>query len=131
VRRVSIDQAREAIEGSWSVETCDPVDAPEWSLNNSARGQCGSTALVLNDIFGGELLVAEVLRHDQSRQGNHYWNRLPDGREIDLTRQQFTEDEVVQPPRRVSRPTGPPRRCAEQYDLLRERVFEVLGLGLP
>lgn len=116
-----------AIVASWSVETCDPVDASDWSQGNPARGQCGVTALVVHDLIGGELLVADVVHSDGSRQGVHYWNRLPSGEELDLTRGQFASDEVVQSPRIVTRPPGPPRRCAEQYQLLQARVLEKLG----
>ena len=48
--------------------------------------------------------------------------RLPDGTEVDLTREQFGPDEHVQAPRVVVRPPGGPTRCAEQYARLRERV---------
>ena len=52
---------------------------------NPAWGQCAVTALVVQDAFGGDLLRAMV-------EGvSHYWNRLPDGSEVDLTRQQFPE----------------------------------------
>jgi hypothetical protein len=54
--------------------------------------------LTVHDLLGGELLIAEVLRTDGSRQGVHYWNLLPDGTEIDLTREQFASNEVVQEP---------------------------------
>ena len=46
------------------------------------------TALVVHDLFGGQLLEAEVHFHDGSRQGFHYWNRLPRG-DVDLTREQL------------------------------------------
>jgi hypothetical protein len=62
------------------------VDADDWS--NPSRGQCGSTALTVHDLLDGDLLIAEVARSDGSRQGVHYWNRLPEGTEIDLTRHQ-------------------------------------------
>ena len=117
-----------ALEASWCQDTCDPADQDAWSPENPSRGQCGSTALVLNDIYGGELLVAEVHLLDGALQGYHYWNRLPGGEEVDLTRTQFSEDEVVQVPRALTRPPGQPRRCAEQYTALRDRVFEVLHL---
>jgi hypothetical protein len=119
----------QAFEEAWSRETCDPVDLDDWSPANPSRGQCGSTALVLHDIFGGELLIAEVHHLDGTLQGYHYWNRLPDGEEVDLTRMQFTDDEVVETPRTLIRPTGQPRRCVEQYILLRDRVLEALQLG--
>ncbi len=126
-QRLTLEQVRAAIVTSWSIETCDPVDVPDWADSNPARGQCGVTALVVNDIFGGELLISEVHLTDGYRQGFHYWNRLPSGEEVDLTREQFSSDEIVQAPQTVNRPTGPPRRCAEQYNLLRHRVFEALG----
>ncbi len=74
---------------------------------NRPRGQCGPTALTVHDLLGGELLLAEVHRTDGSRQGVHYWNLLPDGTEIDLTREHFASDEVIQQPRIVQRPAGP------------------------
>ena len=40
------------------------------------RGQCGSTALVIHDLLGGELLIAEVFRGDGSRQGVHCGHRV-------------------------------------------------------
>lgn len=119
----TIEQVAGACRASWSVETCDPVDLPLWSETNRARGQCGVTALVINDLCGGDLILAEVLRPDGSRQGVHFWNRLPDGSELDLTRSQFTDGEQVQPGRVMPRPGGPPLRCAEQYTLLRDRVL--------
>ena len=115
-----------AVRASWSVETCDDVDVPDWSLRNPSRGQCGATALVLQDLLGGDLLVAEVLHPDGSRQGFHAWNALSGGLQVDLTAEQFQAGEVVQAPRVVERPPGPPRRCAAQYMLLRERVFAAL-----
>ena len=62
--------------------TSDPVDQPGWTEANPASGQCSSTALVVQDRLGGELLIAEVNEADGSRQGVHYWNRLPDGRVV-------------------------------------------------
>jgi hypothetical protein len=124
---ISLERLRSAIRASWTVETCDPVDVDDWSPGNPSRGQCGATALVVNDILGGNLLVAEVLLPNGSRQGFHYWNRLPEGDELDLTRDQFSPEEIVQAPDELTRPDGPPRRCLDQYLLLRDRVLKVLG----
>lgn len=125
-RVVPIDVDR-AIRAAWSAETCDPVDLP-WEATNPARGQCGVTALLLRELIDGELLCGKVLRRDGSRQGVHWWNRLPGGVEIDLTREQFTVDEIVQEPAVVDVPLGTPGRCADQYALLRHRVRRTLGL---
>src|SRR5215210_2360858 len=45
-------------------------------------------ALVVQDILGGDLILAEV-HINGVKDGNHYWNRLPGGTEVDLTRDQF------------------------------------------
>jgi hypothetical protein len=117
-----------AVRAGWSRETCDPVDLPDWSPSNPARGQCGVTALVLWELLGGELLLAPVFRADGSRQGVHYWNRLVAGVEVDLTREQFTAGERVGEPAAVTAPRGGPTRLAAEYALLRRRVRDSLGL---
>ena len=117
-----------AIRATWALDTCDPVDADDWSAANPSRGQCGSTALTIHDLLGGELLIAEVLRADGSHQGVHYWNLLPDGTAIDLTREQFASNEVVQQPQTVRRPPGLPTRGAQQYLTMRCRVLTTLGI---
>jgi hypothetical protein len=127
VASISREGIEAAVRAGWARDTCDPVDAGDWSAANPARGQCGTTALIINDLLGGELLVAEVLRVDGSRQGVHWWNRLPDGTEIDLTREQFAADEVIQQPRAMLRPSGQPKRAAEQYLTLKYRVLHALG----
>jgi hypothetical protein len=120
-----------AIRAAWNVDTCDPVDVPDWRPDNPSRGQCGVTALVLHDLLGGDLLLAEIHHADGTRQGVHYWNRLPNGLEIDLTRAQFQNAETISPPRTAPRPPGPPRRARAQYDLLRRRVHEALHQPTP
>jgi hypothetical protein len=118
----------QVIRASWSAASCDPVDEP-WSPENPAKGQCGVTALVLQDHLGGELVMAEVLNADGSRQGVHYWNRLPDGVDVDLTREQFVGGEVVQEPGTVvERPDDVTRgRVYGQYVALATRVREGLA----
>jgi hypothetical protein len=116
-----------AIRASWATDTCDPVDLP-WSTANPSRGQCGVTALVIQDHLGGALLMATVLNPDGSRQGVHYWNRLPDGTELDLTRDQFVLGEQVQDDAIVQERAGDEAgRTLHQYLALRERVAAALS----
>ena len=82
---------------------------------------------MLNDLLGGDLCLAEVHRPDGTTQGFHWWNRLA-GVDIDLTREQFGDDELVQEPRVLARPPGPLRRGEPQYRLLRARVLEALAV---
>jgi hypothetical protein len=83
--------------------------------------------LVVHDLFGGQLLEAEVHFHDGSPQGFHYWNRL-DGVDVDLTREQFTSQEVLQEPRVIDRLPEFPWRAQEQYLIFRKRVQAALKM---
>ena len=112
------------VRAAWGVDTCDPVDVAEWHTGNPALGQCGVTALVLHDLFGGQLVLGEVHAGGE-RTGVHYWNRFA-GLAVDLTREQFGPESVVTAGQVLDRPAGPPKRCREQYELLRERVFATL-----
>jgi len=49
-----------AVRASWGVDTCDPVDRLDWRPDNPSRGQCGVTALVLHDLFGGDRVLARL-----------------------------------------------------------------------
>lgn len=113
----------DAIRAAWCLWTSDPVDQPGWTEANPASGQCASTALVVQDRLGGELLIADVHEVDGTRQGVHYWNRLPAGGELDLTREQFRRGEIVGEPVEVERPPDATRgRLAGHYHLLAARV---------
>jgi hypothetical protein len=68
----SLAEIEQVIRSSWPADTCDPVDRDNRSPENPSRGQCAATALVVQDVLGGELLVAEVHYPDGSRQGVHY-----------------------------------------------------------
>jgi hypothetical protein len=84
-----LESLAETLERAWSRQTS--ADPEHWTPENPAWGQCAITALVIQDEFGGELLRATV--EDMS----HYWNRLPDGAEMDLTRHQFPEGAAYGP----------------------------------
>jgi len=73
-----------ALARSWSRDTSAVPDV--WSEKTPALGQCAVSALVVQDLFGGELLRCDV------GLTSHYWNGLPTGGEVDLTRHQFGSD---------------------------------------
>lgn len=76
----SIGALVRALEQAWDHQTSAD---PDWSEEARSQGQCAVSALVIQDEVGGELLRAVV-------DGvSHYWNRLPDGSEVDATRSQF------------------------------------------
>jgi hypothetical protein len=110
-----------AIRASWSRETSEDPD--QWSEENSARGQCVATALVVRELLGGEILIANVLR-DGARVERHAWNRLPSGLGLDLTREQFRDRERFDEPKPGEPMLTDPARC----ELLASRVRSRLGL---
>ena len=79
--KAAVSALSKALERAWSQETS--FDPERWSADNPAWGQCAVTALIVQDALKGQLVRGTV--------GNveHYWNRLPSGRYIDLTRHQF------------------------------------------
>ena len=81
---------RPALEQAWTAETS--ADPANWSSDNPAWGQCAVTALIIQDLFGGDLLRCKI------GGISHYWNRLPSGAEVDLTRDQFRALTDVTPP---------------------------------
>lgn len=69
------------ISDQWGQNTS--ADPDNWTPENPAWGQCAVTALLVQDLLGGDLL------RTTNAGISHYWNRLPDGVELDLTRGQF------------------------------------------
>ncbi|MFJ8865789.1 hypothetical protein ACIRD6_08485 [Streptomyces sp. NPDC102473] len=113
-----------AVRRSWGADTTTPAHRPRWDPGNPARDQCGVTALVVNDLLGGDLIRGEV-RVDGERVDFHWWNRLGMGVEIDLTREQFGAHEIVSGGVVVERPAEIVR-LREEYELLSARVLERL-----
>lgn len=112
-------QLRKALEQSWDKDTAYPAARKEASAGSS-HGQCWVTALIVQDYFGGNILVHDYGVDD----AKHFWNRLPDGVEIDLTADQFEDGVVPHPPLET---TGSPYRgWNPRYRKLSNRVREVL-----
>jgi hypothetical protein len=123
---ITEEMLRPIFRAAWGRDTCDPSDLDDWRPDNPSRGQCGVTALIVQELLGGDLVLGEV-HVGEVKVGYHYWNRLPDGRDVDFTADQFSAAEVVTGAEVQQRPGGKPRRCREQYELLRRRVLATLG----
>jgi hypothetical protein len=114
-RGISLDHLGAAIAASWTRTTSSA--SASWTVENPALGQCAVTALVIQDYFGGDLLRAEVCGV------SHYWNRLPDGRFVDLTRSQFQGlSQMPDPETRDRDYVLSYPATLRRYDLLRDRV---------
>ncbi len=61
-----------------------------WSEKDPFHGTCAVVALLNQNLFGGKILRASLLDLPKySHMQSHYWNRLRNGFEVDLTAGQF------------------------------------------
>ena len=79
--QITVEQVKSLLENSWSAET---ATGGVWSPDVPSMNQCAVSALVVQDLLGGDLLRCKMTNGD-----SHYWNCLPDGTETDLTVEQF------------------------------------------
>ncbi|MBR2668962.1 MAG: hypothetical protein IKE36_04095 [Solobacterium sp.] len=79
----TVDDLYHVLKDVWCAETCTPRMRAQWSKENFTLGQCSITAFLVQDLFGGEVYGIPL------EDGNyHCFNRI-DGRDIDLTSEQF------------------------------------------
>ena len=78
------------IEKSWSARTSYYAD---WTPQNPAYGQCAVTALIVQDYFGGDLVMQAITPGEA-----HFWNQLKDGTKVDLTERQFKLTPAIREP---------------------------------
>jgi hypothetical protein len=91
-----------ALLKSWSATTSAFSD---WDPSKPSYGQCAVTALIVQDFYQGKILRCPLVSG-----GNHYWNQLPDGNQIDLTFEQFAGG-------RLQKKEGPTEEVAREYIL--------------
>jgi len=125
----SLAEVEAVFRQCWDERTCDPAVA--WDPANPAAGHCAITSMAVWELFGGLLLWADVFRRDGEPSGLHYWNLLPAGVEVDLTRDQFRDGERFGPVSAQEPLRLPTARMATRYDLFAARVRARLGGPLP
>jgi hypothetical protein len=115
-RRLSLDPRAlyDVLRCCWSQET-----GGKWLAANPARGQCSVTALVVQDLLGGDILKTDI------DGAWHFYNRIA-GRRWDLTISQFDRpigyDDLPSSRDEALSDTSP--KC---YELLRRRVRQSRG----
>ena len=65
-------------------------DPKHWNKNNPLWGHCAVVALLAQDYFDGDLIrgsLAEIETYAYLK--SHFWNKLPNGEEIDFTKDQY------------------------------------------
>ncbi|MBI4141193.1 hypothetical protein HY485_05140 [Candidatus Woesearchaeota archaeon] len=63
----------------------------QWSAENPFCGHCAVVSLVAQNLFGGDLLRASLENTVFAAMRSYYWNKLPDGSEVDFTKPQFKD----------------------------------------
>ncbi|MFC1727381.1 hypothetical protein ACFL0Y_02555 [Patescibacteria group bacterium] len=81
------ERINQALRQSWGKDTCYPPMAEKWTEGLPEYGQCAVTALVVQDLCDGLLVVCD---HE-----HHYWIILSDGEQVDLTEKQFESGTVT------------------------------------
>ncbi|WP_134765992.1 hypothetical protein [Nocardioides sp. 1609] len=127
MRTLTLSDIEQALRASWDAKTqFATADYLARGAGRASRGQCGTTALVVQELLGGDLMVAD-LEHAGQVVGVHYWNVTSGGVEVDLTRDQLLDDESLVDVRRVVMPRS--ASAGERpFQVLRERVRERLDL---
>ena len=77
--RFDPDEIQIALSKAWSLST-----ASQWTAANPAAGQCNVTALLIHELFCGDLLKTPM------PAGDHFYNRIG-GRRYDFTATQFDQ----------------------------------------
>ncbi len=109
------EAALQVLRQCWSRES-----SAQWTPENPARGQCCVTALVIQDLFGGEIQKTMV------NGERHFYNRI-DGARYDFSAEQFEQlPEYLDLP--SSREEALSDTTEEQYVALWRRVV-ACGLG--
>ncbi len=98
---------------SWSLQS-----SSKWREENPAKGQCGVTALVVNDLLGGEIYKTHCLG------GWHFYNKI-DGKVYDFTSSQFDEP-ITSEHTLSSRDEAFADTNDRQYSYLKEEVKRLL-----
>jgi hypothetical protein len=135
VQNPTLLEIESAIRDSWGPDTAYASEAyMTRGGGQRSRGQCGSTALVVQELVGGDLMMAD-LEHKGRIEGVHYWNVTPDGVELDFTLDQLTPNERLTNPRRVTAARNLSSPGEPAFLLLRARVALALqrtaGAGTP
>lgn len=125
MKLLTITVLAEAIQRSCAKDTS--ADPDGWNDENPTWGHCAVAALVIQDWFGGALMRTQA--KGSGFDWGHYWNRLPNGLDVDATRRQFpvattferfetrTRDQLLDPT------TNPKNaKTKERYQTFRKRV---------
>lgn len=109
-------QIYEALIRSWSIET-----SSKWTNENPAKGQCGVTALVVQEIYGGKIKKTKV------GEVWHFYNIIDEQR-CDFTETQFN-GKLNYVDEESNREEAFADTNEKQYYILKEKITKELKLS--
>lgn len=86
IKEEDLKRIRKILENAWSEDTSYEEEEEYRKKNIKSYGQCYVTALTIHKIYRWDIIY--------KKKEDHYWNKLPDGREIDFTSDQFGGDGI-------------------------------------
>jgi ASC-1-like (ASCH) protein len=115
IKIITLNDLEKILKKSWSKETCHIPLQEKWTTNKPELGQCAVTVLVIHDYFDGEIA------HDIHNK--HYWNII-NGKNIDITRNQFPKETIFNIDEIVSRESlfSEKSKTQERYQTLLENI---------
>ena len=121
--QTNYSRLKQALENSWNKDTAYEPLKDKWAVENKSLGQCAVTVLVVNKYFGGEIYKADIEGEDYS----HFWNVLPNGEVIDLTKKQFGNKknmELINVKMKTREELIEDSELKKRYEILEKRVEE-------
>lgn len=95
-----------------------------WDKDNPLSGHCRVVSAVVNKLLGGNIKWARI-----DERTTHYWNTLPSGKELDLTRGQFQKSVLIPKDINVTvSETLNSQTMNKTYPILLERVMKKLQI---
>lgn len=79
----------ENLKKAWCRATAHPSYQKNWTKNNPSYGQCCVTALLIQDLYGGNICECKV------QNKRHYVNITPNGELLDFTAEQFGDEQIT------------------------------------
>lgn len=115
--KINLKNLKKALRAAWNKETSW---TGKFNPKNPAADQCRATSAVVQKLLGGKILYAVIKKRPFI---SHFWNRLPNGKEIDFTARQFPKNVIIPKGTEVSKEevmSAP--RIKKTYPLLLARI---------
>jgi hypothetical protein len=87
--KINQKNLEKSLRAAWSKKTSW---TKRFDPKNPAANQCRVTSAVVQKLLGGKILFCIIKKRPFI---SHFWNRLPNGKEIDFTRDQFSKSVIV------------------------------------